>query len=113
MMARGQLDFLVQGSSSDPYEVTFLRDGRNLTALCTCAAGSYGQHCKHRIGLLTGQTKGLVSDNRDDVTTLLGWVDGTDVAEALTELAEAEAEAKAANAKLKAAKKKLARVMMD
>lgn len=55
------ITFLVQGSAIEPYKVTFRKNAENLTALCDCPAGIYGQYFKHRFNILAGSTKGIVS----------------------------------------------------
>jgi len=106
-----ELVFLVQGSSADPYEVTFIKDGTNLTALCTCPAGTYGNFCKHRISILEGNTQSISSDNADQAATVVGWLPGTDVDVALAEMREAESKADPDKKDLSTAKRKLARAM--
>lgn len=106
-----QLVFLVKGSSAEPYEVTFIKDGASLTAICTCPAGTYGNFCKHRIAILDGETKAITSDNADQAATVVGWLPGTDVAAALSDLREAEKVAGTDKTALNAAKRKLARAM--
>ena len=49
-----RMQFLVQGSSAEPYEVTFVQAGKELSASCTCQAGQNGLHCKHRLNILEG-----------------------------------------------------------
>ena len=106
-----EISFLVQGSSADPYEVTFIKDGSSLTAVCSCPAGQYGNFCKHRISILDGNPKAIVSDNADRASLVLAWLSGTDVDSALAEMRDAEKVADAAKKSLVAAKKKLARAM--
>jgi uncharacterized Zn finger protein len=106
-----ELNFLVKGSSADPYEVTFIKDGSSLTALCTCPAGTYGNFCKHRISILDGITKMITSDNANQVATVVGWLAGTDVETALSEMRQAEKIADPDKTALNAAKRKLARAM--
>ena len=106
-----ELNFLVKGSSADPYEVTFIKDGSSLTALCTCPAGTYGNFCKHRISILDGVTKMISSDNANQVATVVGWLPGTDVETALSEMRQAEKIADPDKTALNAAKRKLARAM--
>ena len=108
-----ELSFLVKGSASDPYEVTFLKEGNNLTALCTCMAGRNGQYCKHRFRILDGIKADIVSDNISDVTTVQSWLIGSDVEEALLELAKAEKLVDADKKAISAAKKKVARAMRE
>ncbi|MGB5490072.1 MAG: SWIM zinc finger family protein, partial [Woeseiaceae bacterium] len=82
-MALSELTFQVKGSSTEPYDITFIKDGDSLTALCSCPAGQFGNYCKHRMAIFDGNTKAVVSENADQVNTVLTWLSGTDVAEAL------------------------------
>ena len=106
-----QLVFLVKGSSADPYEVTFIKDGDSLTAICTCPAGTYGNFCKHRISILDGNFESISSDNASQAAILADWLPGTDVEAALAEMREAEKIADPERKVLNAAKRKLARAM--
>ena len=106
-----ELVFLVKGSAADPYEVTFIKDGTSLTAICTCPAGTYGNFCKHRISILDGNTKAISSDNASQAATVVGWLSGTDVEAALSEMREAEKIADPDKKALNDAKRKLARAM--
>ena len=67
-----ELRFKVQGSASDPYDVTFQYHGTNLSAYCTCPAGVNGQYCKHRFAIMAGEAIGIVSGNESDVATVHG-----------------------------------------
>lgn len=106
-----ELVFLVKGSSAEPYEVTFIKDGDSLTALCTCPAGTYGNYCKHRISILDGNANNISSDNADQASKIVDWLSGTDVEAALTEMRAAEEIADPDKTTLNAAKRKLARAM--
>jgi uncharacterized Zn finger protein len=106
-----QLVFLVKGSSKEPYEVTFIKDGDSLTAICTCPAGTYGNFCKHRISILDGGSKSISSDNAEKVATVVEWLRGTDVEAALSELRVAEKGKDPEKKSLVDAKRKLARAM--
>ena len=106
-----ELVFLVKGSSAEPYEVTFIKDGNSLTALCTCPAGQYGNFCKHRISILDGNAAAISSENAGDVPKVLAWLSGTDVEAALIELREVENGANADKKNIISAKRKLARAM--
>ena len=110
-MSSSELTFQVKGSSADPYEVIFIKDGDSLTALCSCPAGQYGNFCKHRIAVLEGNGKAIVSDNADRVPTIVNWLQGTDVAAALTEFRDIEKAGDKPKNVLVAAKRKLARAM--
>jgi len=78
---------------------------------CTCAAGQNGQYCKHRFQILEGSTEGIVSGNSEHVPTVMAWLPGTDVAEAMAALAEAEREFERAKKVVTNAKKNLASAM--
>lgn len=105
-----QLIFRVKGSSADPYELTFIKDGASLTALCTCPAGSFGNFCKHRIAILDGKFDAISSDNADQAGVVTEWLPGTDVEAALLELRQAEKNTSDKKS-LADAKRKLARAM--
>jgi uncharacterized Zn finger protein len=106
-----KIEFLVQGSAPDPYRVTFIDDEKNMNALCTCPAGKNGQNCKHRLAILSGDTKAIISKNEDQVVTIRDWVLGTDIERALIELSQAEQEHEGAKKRLTIAKKKFSQVM--
>lgn len=106
-----ELIFSVKGSSPEPYEVTFIKDGSSLTALCTCPAGQFGSYCKHRIAILDGKSDSISSGNADQAPTVTEWLVGTDVEAALSELRAAEKTTECAKEELAALKKKLARAM--
>jgi len=106
-----QLVFMVKGSSPEAYEITIIKDGTSLTALCTCPAGQFGNFCKHRVALLDGKTDSISSDNADKVPTVTSWLVGTDVEAALAELRGAEKNTKISKSDLAALKRKFARAM--
>ena len=99
-----ELIFKVKGSTPTPYEVTFIKDGDSLTALCNCPAGSFGNSCKHRISIIDGDASNICSDNADKAPTVVDWLAGTDVEAALAAMRQAEKD-------VAALKKKLARAM--
>ncbi len=106
-----ELIFSVKGSSPEPYEVTFIKDGSSLTALCTCPAGQFGSYCKHRIAILDGKSDSISSGNADQALTVTEWLVGTDVEAALSELRAAEQTTECAKEDLVALKKEFARAM--
>jgi uncharacterized Zn finger protein len=107
------VEFLVQGSAVEPYRVLFRRDGMNLSAYCTCPAGENGMYCKHRIRILQGLVEAVVSSNTKDVSTVAGWLAGTDVENALRNVISLEKEAERIKNALSAAKKALAKCLLD
>ena len=110
-MSTSELTFQVKGSSKEPYEVTFIKDGDSLTALCTCPAGQYGNFCKHRLSILDGIGQAIVSENANQVPTIVDWLQGTDVAAALAEFRDIDNKADASKNAVAMAKRKLARAM--
>ena len=104
--------FKVQGSAQEPYTTIFKRAGMNLTAHCSCPAGEVGQYCKHRLNILNGYIDGIVSSNAPEVQTVMLWLKGTDVEQALKQVHEAEEKLEEAKKQLNGFKKKLARALM-
>jgi uncharacterized Zn finger protein len=106
-----ELTLHVKGSSSDPYELTFVKDGDSLTALCNCPAGTFGNLCKHRVAILDGDNAAVIDDDVGKTGAVVGWLVGTDVESALAELREVEANKDSSKPDLAAAKRKLAKAM--
>ena len=107
------VEFLVQGTAATPYRVSFRREGRNLSAHCTCPAGESGNYCEHRINILRGSLDGMVSENPADVVTVASWLKGTDVDAALQTVIRLEAEAERIKEALSAAKQTLSEYLLD
>lgn len=105
--------FYVQGSATEPYKVTFRKDKENISAYCTCPAGSNGQYCKHRFNILSGIIDGIVSQNSSEVALIVSWLTGTDVEAALNDLADAENQFELSKLRVATAKKRLARAFRD
>lgn len=107
-----ELRFQIQGSAPSPYDVTFVNRGDgNLSAYCTCPAGENGQYCKHRFGILNGDTKAIVSGNEHEVRLVVEWLAGSDIEVALQELSLAERELDRAKKEVSRVKKTLAQAM--
>ena len=106
-----QLTLSVKGSSDDPYELTFIKDGNSLTALCTCPAGSFGNFCKHRVAVLDGDAAAVVAEDNEKVAVVGEWLVGTDVESALQEMRDIDMSSDESKKLLAAAKRKLARAM--
>lgn len=106
-----ELVFQVKGSSSDGYEVTFIKDGDSLTALCSCPAGQFGGPCKHRFAILDGKADAITSDNADQAPKIVEWLAGTDVEEALVALRAAEMGKDTPKDEIQALKRKVGRAM--
>lgn len=104
--------FKVQGSESDPYDVVFKKqaDGK-LSASCSCKSGKIGNSCKHRFNIFKGITKGIVSDNLEDVEIVLSWLHGTILEEAIIKMYKLESEEKRIKKELEDIKKVVRKVM--
>jgi len=106
-----ELIFLVKGSTTKPYEITFIKDGSSLTALCTCPAGQFGNSCKHRVAILDGDASAISSDNSSKAPLIVEWLAGTDVEAALGAMREAEKDPGKGKQDVADLKKKLSRAM--
>ena len=103
----------VQGSAEEPYQVEFRKNGPNLSAYCTCPAGTVGQLCKHRLRILQGNLDGIVGDRSEDVKKVVSWLAGTDVAAAIHELIQAEELLEQTKKRVSTLKKNLARTLTN
>lgn len=104
------LRFSVQGSSSTPYAVAVHLDEKGLIATCTCTAGTSGQSCKHRVGILVGPTPELIGG--DDIETARAWFSASSLSSAYTEMIAAENAVETAKLKAKQSKAKFARALL-
>lgn len=108
-----RLVFIVQGSQAEPYQVILEKNGGNLNAYCTCAAGANGQYCKHRFRILSGNAQDLIDPDSASLCLAVDWLVGTDVETAIIALAKAEDGFAKAKAELAQAKKAVAKAMMS
>ena len=106
------IQFMVKGSSPEPYETVFYFDSHNMHATCTCAAGKNGQYCKHRLQILSGDTSSIVSGNLKDVTTILSSFKGTPLENKIHELKECEAGYAKITTQLSKIKKELSHIFI-
>ncbi|WP_158537822.1 MULTISPECIES: SWIM zinc finger family protein [unclassified Photorhabdus] len=87
-----KINFLVQGSAEEPYKVTFTKkDEKDFLAFCTCPAGENGMYCKHRINIINGDTRNIVSDNIQQVDIIARqWLPNSSIEAALEDVRKAE-----------------------
>ena len=107
------INFLIKGSSSEPYKVVFAQTGDGqLTATCTCQAGLKGTYCKHRMAILEGNFSAIVSGNTVEAETIQKWFKGTELETIFLSIISTEAQINALDKELNSFKKKLARTML-
>ncbi|MFK8067503.1 MAG: hypothetical protein AB8D52_04590 [Gammaproteobacteria bacterium] len=106
-----EVTFKVKGSSGKPYEVMFVKRSENLADYCDCQAGLHGLYCKHRIEILAGESKNIVSGSNEDHELVLSWFKGTELESVLKEITEVEITQHKIKNELKRLKKKLSRLM--
>ena len=107
------IEFDVRDSSLVECRVTFVKDGDNLSAFCSCEMGRREQYCAHRLDILRGETSSIVSDNIVEAASIAQWVVGTDVYSAMLEIEQWENRAAEAERKLDEAKQRLGVAMRD
>ena len=100
-----EIEFLVQGSASEPYQVIFSKENNKITATCSCPAGKFSGHCKHRVSILTNHAKDIVSNNKEDVEKISSWIKDTEIESALNYFLEMQELEKNAKKEAKKAKK--------
>ena len=105
------IEFLVKGSKSEIYNVGFFRENGEVTATCSCKAGRYSSHCKHRISILTNNTENIVSDNVGDVKIVSSWIKDTEIESALNYFLEMKKIEEDAKKEAQKAKKYFEKVM--
>ena len=105
-----RVNFLVEGSQGDEYNVTFEFVGSIARAFCTCQAGTNGNFCKHRAALLDGDITRLRSTNTEDITRLSSLVQGTNLEAAYMQVVIATKTYDEAKKVLDVAKKRLTKI---
>lgn len=113
-MAHGKPEtivFAVQGSSPEPYRVTFERKHSEVRAFCTCTAGQNGLYCKHRMNLLQGVVNGMVAGDLEKLSVLAGWLGNSRLGLAARQLDAAELALEQAKRRVSNARKALSLAM--
>ncbi|MEO5363333.1 MAG: hypothetical protein H7838_06880 [Magnetococcus sp. DMHC-8] len=86
-----ELRFRVQISNEHPHcTVTIRKEKHNLTAHCTCEQGGPDTLCVHRLSILAGKAKWVISDNADEIKQVLSMVAWTDVGQAVNKVTYAQ-----------------------
>lgn len=84
------------------YTVIVEWNGKDLYVACDCKAGSLGDWCRHKSGVLNGE-ESILADG-DTLTDVLTWVSLSSVSTAIARIREAENQRSDAEASLKKAK---------
>jgi hypothetical protein len=87
------------------YSVVVEWNGKDLSVACNCKAGSMGDWCRHKSGILNGEEAILAA--KDDLTDVLQWVKASPINAAMSGIQAAEIQQKEAEAALKKAKAKV------
>jgi ABC-type hemin transport system ATPase subunit len=103
--------FLVQGSATEPYSVTFTKTLKKISVLCTCQAGKKKMLCKHKINIINGDTQNIVGNNLSEITSLLSWLEGSDTEKSAKIIQQLEAELEAAKSNLASERKRLTKLL--
>lgn len=72
-----KLIFLMKYEELAPHEVIFRREGKAVTASCSCSSAKLGMDCRHRLDLIGGRDQCLVSGNYEDTNILKEWLENT------------------------------------
>ena len=103
---------LLAKSSSDPgsyYHVAFYQEDGRLPIWCDCQAGAYGQLCKHKRQLASGDKRMLHNEDQiEELEVVVEWVKQSPVAQLIADLEKAEKKVKVAQKKVKDLKADLA-----
>jgi hypothetical protein len=110
-MNREVVEFKVQGSAKEPYTTTFTKQGEVIAATCTCSAAINGTFCKHRIGIFKGDSKGVISANKADVTKVASWFKGSNIELVMQQISEKEAQAESIKLEIQKLKKDLSKTL--
>ncbi|MBF0614709.1 MAG: hypothetical protein G8237_13240 [Magnetococcales bacterium] len=107
-----ELLFRVQGNNNRPVEVTIKKNGKNLTSTCTCSSG-VDDICQHRINILSGSDKEIISNNADEIKKISSWIAGTDVGKAMHDMIESLKMLENAKDDFNNARKRLIKALKD
>lgn len=104
--------FDVKGSAPEPYEVVIsTQENGNISATCNCPAGRFGNLCKHRLDILNGETKSIVSDNVDEIGTVQSWLIDSPISTHTQKISDLQKQIKKMQSEVSSAKKALSKVL--
>lgn len=107
-----QINFSIQGSAKEPYEVAFIKGlGDKIIATCTCPAGKFGGHCKHRVGILTNSANMISDLDPESIAMVQSWILGSPIETFLNDYIALEDEVAERQKRLKKMKARLADIL--
>lgn len=113
MQDKQTMRFVMRSSSTDGiYEIVAARADGLLRMKCDCPAGENGQHCKHRIALLSGGADQIADADAANVAVLRTWLAGTPLENVLADFLACEREMEDLKVRQKAIKRRLASAML-
>lgn len=75
-----KLIFYVQGSSREPYKVTFWKENSKLRCGCNCTASINGSNCKHKVNLVVGDVTNIVEkEDSSSISDLENLLQGEEI----------------------------------
>ena len=80
-----EISYQVQGSASEPYDITISLNGSNLKSICNCGAGKNGMHCKHWMHVFEGKKQKYINLDDSQIEEIQSWLAGSDLEEAWQE----------------------------
>lgn len=111
MAGRDHEVLIVEGSKGDEYEITFyFLDGEPRLS-CSCQAGDFGQLCKHRRAILSGDISDVIDGDVGAIPDIVSALQTVGVIAMLADLEVREAEAEALKRSIAAAKKKIGQLL--
>ena len=85
-----------------------------ITIMCDCAAGEWGKYCKHKMGVVLGDTTILFDDEQiDSFKEISNWIVSSNYPNLFSEIRVVEKELAEAKKNVKSKKKKIARFMRE
>lgn len=105
-------EFRIEGAKGQ-HTTIFTKLPNGVASSCDCKTSRKGVACKHRLRILRGDARGVVSDNRSDVAIIKTWLAGTAVESLMKHLGARELAAERIEKDIKKAKKKLAKLLDD
>jgi len=84
---RNEITLLARSNSSEPFKVTFRKDGERLFITCTCPEGLHGEFCEHKFRLASNDIMMLQHPGQNsEMLNAHLWVINAPVSDTLLQL---------------------------